>query len=89
MITVAQHTINAPGFTAQSFDRAIQRAHDEGLIVRRIPDLIMSLEVINPTHGTSYVTTRYECSCPAGQRGGPCKHRAYSIFLKDIVGAKH
>lgn len=83
-IAVAGHTLYAPGFTADSFDRAIQRAHDEGLTVDATDRRDMVL-VSNPAHGTAYTVSRSECSCKAGQRGVPCKHRALCIFLADVM----
>lgn len=83
-ITVAGHTLYAPTFTADSFDRAIMRAHDEGLQVMATDRRDMVL-VSNPTHGTCYTVSRTTCDCKAGQRGIACKHRALAIFLADVM----
>lgn len=82
MFTIDGIQINAPGYTAKSFDRAVERAHNEG--VRTMP--CAKARTVITSSGTSnrtYFTTRETCTCRAGQQGRPCKHRALAIFLVD------
>lgn len=83
-IEVGGFTVDAPGFTAESFDRAIHRAHDNGLIVAATdrPDMLL---VTNPTHGTCYTVSRDTCTCRAGEHGLGCMHRALVVFLMDVT----
>lgn len=83
---IAGHRVTAPGFSPESFDRAIKRAHDDGLTLEATDrgDCVL---VSNPVNGRTYTTSRRSCSCRAGQAGTPCKHIAYAVFMADIVGA--
>lgn len=83
---IAGHTVTAPGFSPESFDRAIKRAHDDGLQIAPTDrgDCVL---VSNPTNGASYTVSRRACSCKAGQRGIGCKHRALAVFFADIMHA--
>ena len=81
---IAGHRVTAPGFSPESFDRAIYRAHNDGLQVAPT-DRSDCVLVSNPTNGASYTVSRRSCTCKAGQRGTGCKHRALAIFLADIV----
>lgn len=85
-LQVGGFTVDAPGFTVDTFDRAIYRAHNDGLTIAPTDrgDCVL---VTNPTNGASYTVSRSQCSCTAGRRGLGCKHRALAIFLADIMHA--
>lgn len=85
-LEVGGFTVDAPGFTAATFDRAIHRAHNDGL-TGAPTDRTDCVLITNPTNGASYTVSRSQCSCKAGQRGLGCKHRALAIFLADIMHA--
>ena len=80
-ISFGGHRVDAPGFTAEQFARAIARA------------LVDELE-IHETNGrhivshkgltTGYAVTRTSCTCKAGEVGTPCKHRAILCFHLDL-----
>ena len=79
-VTVGGFTVEAPGFTPDSFDRAIQRAFNDNLDLGAIPGAIGRFRV------NGYTTDRHTCTCKAGQAGMGCKHRAYVIYQMDIAG---
>ncbi len=84
MLEVGSYTVDAPGFTPDSFDRAVHRAHCDGLTVTPT-DGGGCVLVTNPTNGAAHTVRRRQCSCMAGQRGLGCKHRALAIMFADIL----
>jgi hypothetical protein len=79
------HTVRAPGFTAETFASAIDRALSDGLTISpgRAP---RTWHVRNPVSGHEYATNRHGCSCPASLHGSPCKHAAIVILVETITG---
>lgn len=67
--------------TAQSWQKALNRAIAEALDVYVATDGTAFVESSSQA-GLLYIVTRESCSCPAGERGIPCKHRA--CFLAQI-----
>lgn len=84
MLTIAGHDIDAPGFTPESFDAAIKRAHDDGIQLQAT-EYASVFQAVNPSHGTTYTVTRRSCTCRAGERGIGCKHRALAVMFLDIL----
>ncbi len=83
-LEVGGFTVVAPTFRdAAQFDRAVHRAHCDGLRVEAT-DLPGQFAVTNPTTGATYGTTRETCTCTAGQAGMPCKHVAAVVFELDV-----
>jgi hypothetical protein len=62
--------------TAAQWTRALARAIDEGLDVLVEPTSGEAFIESVTTPGTLYAVSTRSCSCKAGQRGIPCKHRA-------------
>jgi len=83
---VAPITVDHPGMTPAFFDTAIKRAHDAGLgITFTGSETALVASASNPT--IRYLTTRTSCSCTGGTTHGRCLHRAYLIFMTDVVAA--
>jgi SWIM zinc finger len=61
---------------AQQWTRALNRAITDALdvLIEPISGEAFVESASNP--GTLYIVTASTCSCPAGERGGICKHRA-------------
>ncbi len=79
-------TVNHPNMTPAFFDNAIKRAHDAGLgITFTGSETALVASASNPT--VRYLTTRTSCSCTGGTTHGRCLHRAYLIFMTDVVAA--
>ena len=84
-LEVGGYTVLAPTFrSADQFDRAIQRAFNDGVRVEATDRADLFL-VSNPASTTAYTTGRTSCTCKAGQTETPCKHIARVIFELDIV----
>jgi len=79
-ITWAGHTVTAPNFTQDQFDRAMGRAFVDELEVK--PDRQDGRYLVG--HPDAYAVSREQCTCKAGQTGTPCKHRAVLIAHLDI-----
>ena len=62
--------------TDVQWSRALDRALSEGLDVLVEPISGEAFVESATSPGTLYAVTAFSCSCPAGQRGTPCKHRA-------------
>ncbi len=81
-ITFGGATIDAPGFTADQFERAMCRAIAD--------DLVVSIDatgqhIVGPAGvNGGYRTTRTSCDCKAGSCGQACKHRAQLIVYLDV-----
>ncbi len=84
-ITFHSHVLDAPGFTAETFASAIDRALSDGLTISpgRAP---RTWHVRNPTNGSEYVANRHGCSCRAGELARPCKHRSIILVIEAIIG---
>jgi hypothetical protein len=81
-ITWGGHTVNAPGFDQDRFDRAMARAFVDDLQIKPLRGETFLVHYPGATHG--HRVTRETCSCPAGQHDVPCKHRALVIAHLDI-----
>lgn len=77
------YSIPAPGFDSATFSRAIDRAFQGGYQIAAT-DRAGVYRVHRPD-GATYWTSRHGCSCPAGQTGRPCKHRAI-VSLAEVMG---
>lgn len=86
MFTIDGIQIEAPGFTPEQFDRAVQRAHDEGIEVMPWAAETGTVLTTSGDGKRVYFTTRATCTCAAGQRGVGCKHRSLAVFLFDVCG---
>ena len=74
------YSVIAPGFSGTGFARSITRAMSEG--VRLHPtDQPATFLASRPGSPASYTTSRASCSCWAGSRGNPCKHRALACLI--------
>jgi len=62
--------------TESQWGRALDRALSEGLDVLVEPISGEAFVESATRPGTLYAVSAFSCSCPAGQRGIPCKHRA-------------
>jgi hypothetical protein len=62
--------------TQQAWAKALARAIDEALDVLVEPISGEAFVESATRPGILYHVTAQTCSCPAGQRGNPCKHRA-------------
>jgi hypothetical protein len=67
------------------YNKALVRAQAENIFVRRLSvNSVNSWIATNPTSKQQYLVTQrgaaLECSCPAGQNGNYCKHRAAVRF---------
>ena len=83
MIQFNGREITADGFTAETFQRALDRAASEGLRAERAADP----ETVAVVSGDRvYQTTRQSCTCTAGRFHKPCKHLAFRLFLTDGLG---
>ena len=84
VIEVGGPMVLAPGFTPEQFDRAIQRAHNDGIVIEpsEMPYYVVAS---NPTNGARYTVSRLSCTCPAGRKAENCKHRAMAIFMADVT----
>ncbi|MDQ3525819.1 MAG: hypothetical protein M3451_12295 [Chloroflexota bacterium] len=76
------HPVNAPGFTQDSFTRAMARAFCDDLQITPYHDGRHIVHHRGLTGG--YLVTREQCTCKAGCAGTPCKHRAFLISCLDI-----
>ncbi len=81
-ITYLGVSVNAPGFPAAQFERAMLRAFCDDLQVKRYHN---GRHIVHQQGCTSgYVATREHCTCKAGTADAPCKHRAFLIASLDI-----
>ncbi len=80
-ITYLGHPVNAPGFTADQFERAMLRAFCADLQVKPYHD---GRHLVGYPNVYAYLVTREQCTCKAGCAGTPCKHRAFLIACLDI-----
>lgn len=81
-VTWGGHTVNAPGFNQDRFDRAMMRAFVDDLQITPLQGEAFLVHHPGATHG--HRVTRETCTCPAGQHDVPCKHRALVIAHLDI-----
>ncbi len=82
-ITFANVTVDAPGFDADTFTRALMRA------------LVDDIEIVTDATGEAiaqhagrnggYPVSRHSCQCPAGVHNRPCKHRALYCLTLDVI----
>ena len=70
----------APGFSATGFARMVERAFGEGVQLQAT-DQPGQFHATRPGSPSSYTTSRASCSCWAGSRGNPCKHRALACLI--------
>jgi hypothetical protein len=82
VITFANVTVTAPGYTSESFEKALCRAFVDELVI--VQDQTGQDVVCHAGTNGGYFTTRESCSCKAGSCGTPCKHRAFWIFVHDV-----
>ncbi|HET7345793.1 MAG TPA: SWIM zinc finger family protein [Acidobacteriaceae bacterium] len=76
------HTVDAPGFNQDRFERAMARAFVDDLQLEPLGRGAFLAFQPGATRGQR--VTRETCSCPAGQHDVPCKHRALVIAHLDI-----
>jgi hypothetical protein len=81
-VTWGGHTVDAPGFDQDRFDRAMARAFVDDLRLEPLGRGAFLVHRPGATRG--HRTTRETCSCPAGEHDVPCKHRALVIAHLDI-----
>jgi hypothetical protein len=55
------------------------KARAEGVTLRPAPRSREVMEAVSAKSGNVYIVDGDRCTCPAGQRGRPCKHRALWI----------
>jgi hypothetical protein len=83
MIQFNGREITATGFTAETFQRALDRAAIEGLRAGRSA----TEGAVDVTSGQQvYQATRQSCTCTAARFHKPCKHVALTAFLLDGLG---
>ncbi|HEV2127840.1 MAG TPA: hypothetical protein VGR22_04390 [Thermomicrobiales bacterium] len=80
-VTFGGHTITAPGFTPEQFERAIARALSDELVVHEAAGYHL---VTHRSVNGGYHTMRTSCDSKAGEYGQPCKHRAILCFHLDV-----
>jgi hypothetical protein len=80
-ITYCGHVVDAPGFTQDSFTRAMARAFCDDLQVTPYHD---GRHLVGCRNVYAYLVTRTSCDCKAGRVGTPCKHRAVLIAHLDV-----
>lgn len=80
-ITYCGHVVDAPGFTQDSFTRAMARAFCDDLQIKPYHD---GRHLVGYPNVYAYLVTRERCTCKAGCAGTPCKHRAFLIACLDI-----
>ena len=85
MFTIDNHKVHAPGFTREGFLKAVERAKADGLWLGYVKKA-GTVPVQNRSNGMTYLTTRSGCTCNAGQRGRPCKHRAIALYTFEVLG---
>ncbi len=71
--------------SAEQWTRALQRAIDEALDVLVEPISGEAFVESASSPGTLYQVSAFSCSCPAGARGIPCKHRACYLAVIDAL----
>ncbi len=77
------YTIEAPGFTTESFSAALDRAMSEGITIT--PGAAPRTFVVhNPVNDSFYVANRYGCQCAAGLHRQGCKHLAL-VLLAEVI----
>lgn len=76
------HTVDAPGFNQDRFERAMTRAFVDDLQLKPLGN--DAFLVFQPGATRGQRVTRETCSCPAGEHDVPCKHRAVVIAHLDI-----
>jgi hypothetical protein len=81
-VTFGGVTVDAPGFTADQFERAICRALVDELEVHY--DATGEVIICHRGQNGGYRVSRHTCSCKAGEVGTPCKHRALYCFHLDV-----
>ena len=81
-VTWGGHTVDAPGFDQDRFDRAMARAFIDDLRLEPLPGDAFLVHFPGSSRG--HYTTRETCTCPAGQHDVPCKHRALVIAHRDV-----
>ena len=77
-------TIDHPGFTPAAFDAAVRKAMDEELCIQRTGRASVVAVSSSQDPDLSYLVSRRECSCAAGQRYGRCKQCAMAIAFWDV-----
>lgn len=78
-------TVDAPGFTTDTFASAVDRAKRDNLRVEPC-DVERSVMVSDSTGNGWYLVSRTSCECKGHQSHGRCKHRALAIWLVDVHG---
>jgi hypothetical protein len=78
-------TVQAPGFEREQFVAFVDRARETQLRTTPAgtPGTVM---VLSRSCDARYAVTRQGCMCQGHQRIGRCYHRAYAIWLADVVG---
>lgn len=78
-------TVDAPGFTSETFATSLDRARSRGTLPM-MPARLGGVLVESARSGARYHVTRDRCSCPAGASHGYCYHRAAVIACADLYG---
>lgn len=86
-ITWGGHSVNAPGFGQDQFERAMARAFVDDLRLKPLGGDTFLVHAPGATRG--HRTTCEACSCPAGKHDVPCKHRALVIAHLDVRAPQH
>lgn len=81
-VTWGGHTVDAPGFDQDQFERAMARAFTDDLRLKPLRG--RAFLVYRPGASVGQRVTRTTCSCPAGEHEVPCKHRAVVIAHLDV-----
>ncbi len=77
--------IDHPGFSIESFDTAVDRAHRNGLrVTEHVGPVAFVTSASRP--GRVHRVTRTSCDCEGHAAYGRCMHRALAIFLADVMG---
>lgn len=78
-------TVDAPGFTSQTFADAVARGQAAQL--RTAPSWVPGTVMVSTSdHKGRYAVTRTSCTCKGHTRGGYCRHRGFAIWLADCHG---
>lgn len=84
-VIVGNQTIDAPGFTTETFLAGVIKAQERGELAMR-PVGGGTIEVDSGKPGSVYRVTRHSCTCRGSEFHGHCYHRAAVIFVNDVCG---
>lgn len=84
-VTYRGGTVDAPGFTTETFERGVAKAVERGYL--RMTSIGGGRVVVeSATSAARYTVSRTHCECLGHLYTGHCYHRAAAIYANDVCG---